>query len=359
MKKILLLLPLITLSSIGVSGCKTNLKARITYGTYIDNDVTELTYGGLAKKVSDGVENFLISVYDDSDKGKSCGCWNASFKPVLQQYVKTYHTKIYVIGRSQFGAEDDKFGLTILDSSSTDPTFALFKEGKKANQYIYNSKEPMFSKLESFREAVMNIARDPQYFYVDREYLHKAIFEQPQDKFLVHYIWNFCPDCNDCFPYVLLPYSNANNLKTNFYIIDLAVPCILLNEEGGFEGTGLQSYVDFMQEYHMSAAGDETFGYDRGFVPTTQIWEKGKLIDMNVYFNDAISQNDEGQYYVSRSYYSEDRVKSLKYTSEVLEGKILSEEEVTIGDSSISWNKDVARKYHKPILEAFLDKYAK
>ena len=170
----------------------------------------------------------------------------------------------------------------------------------------------MFSKLESFREAVMNIARDPQYFYVDREYLHKAIFEQPQDKFLVHYIWNFCPDCNDCFPYVLLPYSNANNLKTNFYIIDLAVPGILLNEEGGFEGTGLQSYVDFMQEYHMSAAGDETFGYDRGFVPTTQIWEKGKLIDMNVYFNDAISQNDEGQYYVSRSYYSEDRVKSLK-----------------------------------------------
>ena len=176
---------------------------------------------------------------------------------------------------------------------------------------------------------------------------------------LVSYIWNFCPDCNDCFPYVLLPYSNANNLKTNFYIIDLAVPGILLNEEGGFEGTGLQSYVDFMQEYHMSAAGDETFGYDRGFVPTTQLWEKGKLIDMNVYFNDSIAYQNE-TFVVSQSYYSSTRVKSLNYTNTVLEGLEIPVEEVEgNAEEGYSWNKDAAAKYHQPILEAFLDKYVK
>lgn len=359
MKKTLFLLPILAIASLSATGCKTKLKARITYGTLVDTDVTEIKYGALAKKVSDASENFLISVYDDSEKGQSCGCWKSSFKPVLQEYVKRYHTRIYIIARSQFGSDDDTFGLTILDSSSTDPTFALFKKGQKANQYIYNAKEPMFSNIDSFREAVMNIASDPQFYYVDREYLHKALFDEPQDKVVVQYVWSFCPDCNDCFPYVLIPYAEKYELSTKVYLIDLAIPGILLNEEGEFEGTGLQSYVDFLQEYHLSALGDEVFGYDRGFVPSMQVWEKGELKDMNVYFNDAISKNDQGQYYVSRSYYSEDRIAFLAHANQIVEGRILDAEEVDDSESGMSWKKDYARKVHQPILEAFLDKYAK
>ena len=359
MKKILFLLPILLLSSLSATGCKTKLKARITFGTYIDEGLTEIKYSQLAKKVSDGDENFLISVYDDSDKGMSCGCWTQSFRPVLEQYVKEYHTRIYIIGRSQFSEDDDKFGLTILDSSSTDPTFALFKKGKKANQYIYNAKEPMFYKLESFREAVMNIASDPQFFYVDRTYLQKAIFDEPEDKVIVQYVWSFCPDCNDCFPYVIIPYGDEHSLSTKMYFIDLAVPGLLLNDLLHPDKTN-ENYVAFMQEYHLSAAGDEVFGYDRGFVPTTQVWEKGVLKDATCYFNDEVSINDAGEYYVSRSFYSEARVANLGYTDKVVEGKVLTEADVTVGeDESISWNKDSAREIHKPLLEAFLDKYAK
>ena len=359
MKKTLFLLPILAVASLSAIGCKSKLKARITYGTLVDTDVTEIKYGALAKKVSDASENFLISVYDDSEKGQSCGCWKTSFKPVLQEYVKRYHTRIYIIARSQFGSDDDTFGLTILDSSSTDPTFALFKKGQKANQYIYNAKEPMFSNIDSFREAVMNIASDPQFYYVDHAYLEKALFTAPEDKVVVQYIWSFCPDCNDCFPNVLIPYAEKNELKTKLYLIDLAIPGILLNEEGEFEGTGLQSYVDFLNEYHLSASGDEVFGYDRGFVPSMQVWEKGELKDMNVYFNDAVSKSDQGQYYVSRSYYSEDRIAFLAHANQIVEGRILDAEEVDDNESGMSWKKDYARKVHQPILEAFLDRYTK
>ena len=88
-----------------------------------------------------------------------------------------------------------------------------------------------------------------------------------------------------------------------------------------------------------------------------QIWEKGKLIDMTVYFNDEVSLVD-GEYQISRSYYSKDRVKNLKYTNTVLEGITINEEQVDVGkDGSLSWNKEYARKYHQPILEDFLDRY--
>ena len=360
MKKLLFLLPIIAVTTLGISGCKSSKKARITYGTLVDTETTELDYGALAAKVAKK-ENMLVAVWQDN--GVPCGCWT-TFKGVLDKYVDEYDTKIYTIARSQFSDENEKWGLTILNDT-TEPTFALIKDGKKANEFVYgNDNKPLFTTLKGLREAVTKIARDPQYMLVDQTYLDKALFEDKNSKVVVHYIWNFCPDCNDCFPNVLLPYSEKNEFKTKVWVIDLGIKGLLLDAEGKFIGTGIQTYVDFLKLHKMSKAGDETFGYDRGFVPTTQVWENGELKDMTVYFNDAVSL-ENGKYTVSRSYYDSERVKSLQYTNEVLQGKELAEEEVSAttdkdtGITSYSWKADYARKSHQKLLESFLNTYVK
>ena len=349
---------MLTLASVGLSGCNLDKRARLTYGTLVDTTAEQLEYGELATKVNRG-ENMLVAVYQD---GLPCGCWS-TFHEVLDQYVDKYDTKVYYIASSQFSSDSEKFGLTIL-SGTSDPTFALIKDGKKVNEYIYGKDtKPMFQTLSGLRKVVNRIAKDPQYFYVNQEYLDNALFVT-KEEVLVHYIWYFCPDCNDCFPEVLLPYSKNNDFSKKVLIMDLAIEGLLI--ENGSINKLSEGYVQFLREHKMSYyEGNETFGYDRGFVPTTQIWRNGELVDMNVYFNDAVSKNDNGEFYVSRSYYTEERVQHLGYTNEVLQDKPLSEEQVNVsinsetGVESYSWKMDYARLYHKPILEAFLNKYVK
>lgn len=358
MKKLLFLLPFMAIAATGINGCSQDKRVRLTYGTYVEEKAEELEYGELATKVSRG-ENMLVAVYQD---GLPCGCWS-TFHDVLDQYVAEYDTKVYYIASTQFSDESDKFGLTILKGTS-DPTFALIKDGKKVNEYIYSKDtKPMFQTLSGLRKVVKKIAKDPQYFYVDQEYLDNALFTTKEDV-VVHYIWYFCPDCNDCFPEVLLPYSKANNLSKQIWIMDLAIEGLLF-DHGTFNKNS-PGYIEFLHDHKMSSyEGNEELGYDRGFVPTTQYWHNGELVDMNVYFNDEVTKNDEGQFVLSRSYYSEERVQHLRYTNEVLQGKTLPEEQVNIsvnsetGVESYSWKMDYARLYHKPILEAFLNKYVK
>ncbi len=336
-----------------VVGCERSQKPRVTFGTLVDKAATELRYTTLQDKIADK-ENLLISVYEDN---LPCGCWS-TFHTILDKYVETYHTRVYYIARSQFSEDDDSFGLSIL-TDGTKPTFAFVKDGKKANEYIYGTDtKAMFETLDGLRSAVTRIARDPQYMYVNQAYLDNALFVEKKDRVAVQYVWSFCPDCNDCFPYVMLPYSQKYNFRTEIWIIDLAIEGLLLND-GKVDKTN-PGYVTFLKDHHMSAEGDDYFGYDRGFVPTTQIWESGTLIDMNVYFNDEVSFKD-GKYYVSRSYYSEENISKFKYTDTVLQGMEIKIEDLDINEQSgsASWKQDSARKYHKPILESFLNMYIK
>ena len=354
-KRILIILPFIAIAATGLVGCRSNSKkgkARITYGTLVDNEATLIKYSELQVKMSDK-ENMLLAVWQDSEV---CGCWT-DFKIVLNNYVKQYNTKVYYIARSQFSDDDDSFGLSLLNGTSK-PTFAIMKEGKKAAEFIYGPDYmPLFTTVDGLRKAVEKVADDPQYYYVDQNYLDNALFIEKNDKVVVQYIWHSCPDCNHAFPYVMKPYSESNTFKTQVWLIDLEVPGLLLNAAEEKDKTNA-NYVKFLKDHHMSAEGDEVFGYDRGFVPTTQVWEKGELKDMNVYFNDEISKVD-GSYKVTRSFFSEERVKNLGYTSTVLEGMTIGEDEVKDYGGIYAWNNDAAMKHHKPLLEAFLDKYVK
>ncbi len=356
MKKQLFLLPILTISSLAMTGCQQDKRARLTYGTYIDNEAEYIVYGTLKAKTGDG-ESFLVAIHQDVGPGE-CGCWT-TFKGILDEYVDKYDTKIYYVNASEIPTDDNIYKLPVF-TSDTNPALVLFKEGKKANEYIYaKDTKPMFQTLSGLRKAITRIAKDPHFYYVDQTYLDNALFTEKKEV-VVYYFWHFCPDCTDCFPEVMLPYSNKNDFSKKVWIIDLAVSGLLLDPVNNIYDKNYQGYVDFLRDHNMSYSEEnEPFGYDRGFVPTTQIWQNGKVKDMNVYFNDGIEKVD-GEFKITRSYYSEDRIKYLGYTNEVLQGKDLPAEEVEeTGVESYSWKKDYARLYHKPILEAFFNKYVK
>ena len=356
MKKLLFLLPILTIGSVALTGCPSDNRARLTYGTLIEKEAEELVYGSLKAKIANG-ENLLLAIHQDLVPGPECGCWT-TFKGILDQYVDEYDTKIFYINASQISDDDNEYKLPVFTNESN-PALVLFKDGKKANEYVYaKDTKPMFEKLSGLRKAVTKIAKDPQYFYVDKEYLDNALFTIKEDV-IIHYVWSFCPDCNDCLPNVLIPYTNKVNFSNTMWIINLAVPGILLNDAGGFEGTGLQTYVDFLAEHKMSSfEGNEELGYDRGFVPTTQVWRDGELKDATVYFNDLVEKVD-GQFKVTRSFYSKDRMNNLGYSAKVIEGNVLSADEVEGEEGSYSWKKDYARPLHQANLESFLNKYVK
>lgn len=357
-KRLLFLLPLLAISTLSATGCnkkKQSTLSRITYGTYASTSAELLDYSSLAKKMAEK-EVLLIAIYDDS--GLPCGCWK-TFQKVLDEYVKQYHTKVYYMKRSSFSEGADTFGLTIL-KEGTNPTFAVMQDGKKTAEYIYsNDLKPMFETVDGLRSTITRIVRDPQFMWVDDEYLDDALFTHPKERVVIFYAWSFCPDCNDCLPNVMFPYSEENDFKTEVWLIDLAISGILLDGEGKFIGTNNPTYVEYLKEHHMSAAGDEVFGYDRGFVPTTQLWENGELKDATVYFNDTI-ENVDGALKVTKTYYTSERVPYLNYTNTVLEGLEVTENDVEANtDGTYSWKQDSARVYHQPILESFLDTYIK
>lgn len=351
-------MPLVVMSGVSFVGCQNNSKKnlpRITYGTLVDKEATKITYPELKLMITNK-ENFLIAIHQDLISGPECGCW-VTFKNVLDEYVQQYHTTIYYIDRSQFSDGDESFGLSLLNNT-TNPVFALVKDGKKVNEYIYGtSTKPLFESVDGMRKVVEKIAKDPQYLTVDQTYLDDALFNKKQGKVLVYYYWSSCPDCNDMFPRVLQPYTNAHNFTTPFWIIDLDIVGLLRTDATTKDKTN-PAYVNFLKEHHMSKDGDATFGYDRGFVPTTQVWEEGVLKDMCVYFNDAIEKDGE-QYKITRSFFSAERVPHLGYTDTILEGTVVPNEELEFYGEMAFWKADYAAKKHQPLMEAFLDKYTK
>ena len=134
MKKIYLLIPLLTLGTLSTVSCtgNRNNNSRVTFGTYVDQEAIEIKYSDFALKIARS-ENFLIATYEDT--GFPCGCWTA-FHEILNQYVQEYNTRIYYIGRSQFSEDDEKYGLTILNEG-TNPTLAFMVDGQEIIRIRY------------------------------------------------------------------------------------------------------------------------------------------------------------------------------------------------------------------------------
>lgn len=352
----LIFLPLLMCTTFLLPGCNyKDTRAKITYGSLVANEATYINYGALKTKINNQ-ENMLVVLYQE---GISCGCWTM-FSQVINEYVRTYHTKIYKISAFEFGSNDN-FGLTIITDVAI-PSISLFKNGKLANEFIKkNNNKSMFEDIRSLRSALEKITKDPSYMYVDQAYLDNKLFVE-KERAIVLYERATCGDCSYVLPNILKPYVDKHDFDDYIYFIDLDVNGIRCDEENNCSSS-LETYINFKNQHGMSEAGNSTFGYATGVVPTMQIWENGEIKDMTVTFNDTIVKEND-QFVIKETYYTSARVNSLKYTNEVLLDRVIPENEILSFDTDNDgvkdyhmWVQEKATLVHGPILESFLDYY--
>ncbi len=354
MTKKLTLFLLSIMSIISLSGCSADDdKIYLTFGTYLDEAV-KLTYDELSPKMLDG-ENMIIAVYPGDNS--SCGCWTV-FERLLDDVVQDEHYQIYKISYDQFTTYGNSWSFPIYNDR---PSLCFVEDGKIKTTYEYDTRDvnPLFKSYSSLLEVIQENCYKPNYYYIDETYLESLVGST--EDFIVAYSWASCPDCSYVFPNVLYPYSENKQFNTKMYVIDLEVEGLLLVD--GVRDYTNENYVNFVDKYNLSNTYNEAFGYETGFVPTFQYYENGTLTDMCVYFNDKVELVN-GEYTITRSYYSEERVKNLSFFSNIenyenyiLLNKTLSSYEVYVYDDSISFIQESAAVYHDVILTAFLDTY--
>ncbi len=333
-------------------GCQQkDNRIRLSFGSPLATEATELTYAELVARMDNG-ENMIVVTYD-SIYSADCSCWT-NFKKIVDKYVDDNDTIIYQIDRNEFEGHEENYGLTLLKENSN-PTCFIASHGEVKNEYRAGSKnnEAIFKTEDGFSSIIKKVTKPAQIMLVNRDYLRNAI--DSGDKLIVYQARNACGDCNYCTPNFLLPYSDNNELKTKIFLMDLQVPGIYYDAEMNMD---TETYAAYKNEYQMTEATNAKYGYITGVVPTFQVWENKELKDACVYFNDSLTKVDD-KWVVDTTYYTSERVGNLAYTNTVLKGKVVADEDVFIWGDNGYWNQDAAAKEHNPILESFLNYYAK
>ena len=359
MKNKFLLVPLVSLTLVVLTGC-TYKKAILTFGTYIEQSVETLkaidTSDMFNKAYSE--ETYILATYQGK-YSEECLCWS-TFQNVIVNYMNKYHEKVYLYDTDNYG--DLQIDLKIEEYKDSTPALYVFHGKEQLGKFTYkNSRDKaIFSdlKAESMYERVHKIVREPILFEVNDNYLSENI-NISRDTIAL-FIRSSCPDCSYSLTNVIIPYINKEYFNKEILVFDL---------ESYFKQSVLSStidnqYQDIKDKYGLSDNISKTYGYGNGYVPTIQYYRRGVLKDASVFFNDEVSQKEDGTYFISRSFYSNERLTSLSYCknieNNVIEGIVLSENDIAKTSSGYTyWLQEKAAVYHTPLLEAFLHYYCK
>ncbi len=347
-------LVLACLFALPLCGCESSKGAiKLTYGSEIDEEATQIRTGDL-QTMCENKESFILVLYPGEDS--TCTCWT-TFSRVINEYVTKETRIIYKMNGLSLSDKND-YDLSIRTDR---PTLSIFNEGKKEYEWIYDSKstQSYFKKESDLEDQLNEYTVEPSLIYIDEDRLSELV--SSKKTFHVMYEWSTCPDCQYCLPEVVIPWLRENETSTTLYVIDLAVEGILISN--GVSDKNNKSYIDFMTKYGLNESGNETYGYTEvGVVPTFQYRVKGEIEDAAVYFNDEVSYDESKGYYISNSFYSEERITNLKYLGgdvTPLLGMSVSETELDINGDSISPIKSEFAKYHTPLLKAYFEYYFK
>ena len=359
MKNKLILVPVISLAFAVLTGC-TNKKANLTFGTYIEQSLDTLkpldTSDMLSKAYSE--ETYILATYQGM-YSEECLCWS-TFQNVIVNYMNKYHEKVYLFDTNNYG--DLQIDLGIEEYKDSTPALYVFHGKEKMGNFTYkNSKDkPIFSDLnaEAMYERIHTIIREPILFEVDDEYLSDSI--NISSETIALFIRSSCHDCSYSLNNVIVPYINKRTITKEILVFDLED----YFKQSAISSTINNQYQVIKDKYGLSENSNKRYGYGNGYVPTIQYYRGGYLKDASVFFNDEVLQKEDGTYYVSRSFYSNDRLTSLSYCENIeyniLEGITLSENDIANTSSGHAyWLQEKAAVYHTPLLEAFLDYYCK
>ena len=377
MKKKLFLALLAPMTLLPIAGCSTNSAMKITYGTYVttedakNNDAIEINHSQLFEKMDSNSkfnkENFLIVVAPTN----GCLCWT-KFQPVLKQFIKETHYLVYTIKITEFSEENSDFGIKMQQGHVS---MAIVKGTKIVKQYLSST---IFDDAAALKAEINKYVRAPEMYFIDQKFLEYTI-KKTRDTALIEFYRSTCSDCKNSNAYAVWDFAHNNLFKTKMYIIDMdnldfGIPKYETNEDGSYVlnkyGQMIQTeeykqeYQVFKDAYSLSNKFSSSYGYNNGYVPTFQYYERGEVKDASVYFNDTVEKVGD-DLIVTDSFYSSERVKYLKYAADVetniLKGLKLSIEDVddyTAYGYGYMWKAENASQYHKPLFEAFMKKYA-
>ena len=361
MKNKLLLVPILSLAFVALTGC-ANKKVNLTYGTYLSQSVETLKTAGemdIYFRAEYYNETFIVATYQ-SDYSEDCLCWS-TFRQVIANYMNKYHEKVYLFDTQNPTAQE----LKMEKYQDSTPALYIYHGKKQLAKFTYkNSKDKaIFSELsaEPMYERIHKFVSKPGLYEVNDEYLSNNLSKMEEAVTL--FIRGSCSDCTYALPNVIIPYFGNNELSKEILYFDLEDYYSLYLSKDSTEEEKAQ-YQKIKDKYQLSESANQTFGYGKGVVPTIQYYQNGILKDASVLFNDEVSQREDGSYYLSNSFYSQERLTSLKYLNgvrnNVLKGMIVKSDEVVTTPSGYSyWAQEKAAVYHTPLFEAFLSYYCK
>lgn len=360
-KRLLTLLPLLVIP-FSINACSSS-KASLTYGTYIKSDASslkELTNDELKNKATEDKEVFLLAVYQDK-YSDDCLCWN-TFKNVIANYTNTYHEVVYTF--NAFNQDDSIKKLNIEKREDSTPLLYVFNGDKLVVKFSYanNQDKAIFEDLkgEAMNTRVHRKVNKPTMYFINEEWMTTNY--TATEELCLLFFRSACGDCKYVIPNVIIPYINKYQLNKNLLLFDIQSQYNDARKEGA-TAEEKEHYQNLKDKYGLSEKGNATYGYQNGVVPTIQYVKNGKLEDASVYFNDAIEKKEDGTFYISNSYYSEERLKDLKYLSKlpkeqsVLKGKEVKTGVISNQKGGYYWSQEEASKSHRPLLEAFFDYY--
>ena len=365
MKKKILLSIIIPLVFASLSGCTAKEKYRLTFGTQIQQDLTtvkELTTAQLLDKAKNEKEVFLLATYQGS-YSQDCLCW-ATFQNVIVSYMNRSHEIVYTYDTQTI--DDTVANLKIEQYEDSTPALYIFAGEKKIASFSYkNSKDKgIFEdpKGITMKQRVHAFVERPLLYYIyPEEVQHNQV--KYHSSMVVLFMRRGCGDCSYVIPNVIIPYISSHKLQIGIRIVDLQDLYDLSKSETATEEEKAE-YQNTKDLYKLSETTSEEYGYLNGVVPTLQFYNQGSLADSTVFFNDEIAKKEDGTYYVSNSFYTKERLTSIKYAdnvkNNVLKDMVLNEEDVITTASGYSfWAQEKAAQYHTPLLTAFLDAYCR
>ena len=356
---ILLGLPLLFCS---LTAC-TDTDGTLTYGTYNKQDLNSLktlTNEDLVNKAKNDRETFLLATYQGT-YSETCTCWS-TFLNVIVSYTNEFHENIYLYDTQL--QDSSVSSLNIEKFNDSTPCLYIFRGEKQLAKYSYKNSldKDLFedTSLKLLDKKIHRVVHKPNMFYVTKNYLADNLNKVKEVAVL--FMRNGCSDCSYIIPNVLIPYISDHAFAKDIWLFDMQHYYDLRNDETVSEEERGQ-YQALKDQYGLSITGNQAFGYQQGVVPTLQYYSNGVLKDATVFFNDSVSQKEDGSFYISDSYYTEERLSSLKYMKganfkTVLKDMPLNNDEVMQTKSGgYYWLQAAAAKYHTPILKAFLDYY--
>ena len=232
MKKKVFFIPFALLSLLSFASCEnTSNKFRPTYGSEIDTGVIDITYSDLYTK-NLNEEAMIVATYPG--KNTHCSCWLTFRDVILPQFAQNSNVMIYAVDVFDIMGQDETYKLVLADK---EPTIALFKDGKKYDQYIYSTKDPQpfFKKIDAFNEFINKNIAEPQLIYTNLEKVKEN--KAKEEEYIVQYTYHSCPDCSYCLPNVMSPFALNHDMKNKVHIVDLEMEEDLVDSEGRIDKT--------------------------------------------------------------------------------------------------------------------------